>query len=530
MALLYNWRMQLANLRTRLCQQPRIFAYILGVCVVSVWTLLRFFTKRTIFDLVSQQVIVQQWLHGYVSTAHMGQTAYLPKMLLLYVPLEALPGSPRLKLILLTLAINATTFILLGIIIERMLREYHVRVGWAFYAALVWLSVIAGSVFWIEFADSRNLEVAGGILLLYIGLHYLKRPSKRTAILLAGFASLLFFSDPLQVYMTALALVVYAGVLALAKREKVRDVATLTGLLIVGYVVSKLLFAVTGHWLQMNFNATGNTTVPHLSALWLRQSLVGTIKATIGQFAGADDAGRLREVANIALLLLGGAAVVYGAIRKYIPYRLLLLAGCIGITDIAVYIASGQAVQGAATSRYLIMLAPALILTFASIRLPRIGYKPAAAIVGVVLCVNMLALTSALATHWNTSFPQDAHLASTYRYIQKNPGLHMYASIDTALPVLYLYSLPGNTILPLGCSNGQLVRTYYSMDQAFAANAASPNAAAVIVLDNNAITNTPNVCTVASITRQFGLPQAVTHTNDGSIVLHYRQTAIQLHG
>jgi hypothetical protein len=522
--------MRLSFLGWGACNRPRVVTYAVGVSVISVWTLLRFFTKRTIFDLVSQQVIVQQWLHGHISPAHMGQTAYVPKMLLLYAPLDILLGSPRLKLILLTLAINAATFILLGLIAERILREYHVRVGWTFYAALVWLSVIAGSVFWIQFTNSRNLEIVGGVLLLYLGLRYLRQPSRRSSILVAAFGSLLFFSDPLQVYMTALALVVYAGSLALLKREKTQHAIMLAGLLVVAYAGSKLLFVATGHWLQLSFTDTGTVIAPQLSAHWLLQNTVGSVKAIVSLLIGANDAGRLREVGNLGLLVLGLAAITYGTVRKFISYRLLLLVGSICATDVLVYVASGQAIQGATTSRYLIMTVPALLLAGSAIRLPKFTHTPALVIVGAILLFNIVMLTATLGKHWNTSFPKDAHIASVYRYIQKNPGLHVYASTDTAMALLYLKGLPATTSLPVGCLGSELVRTHFSMDQDFAQAAVSSKDTTAIIFDGTTIANTPNVCTVPAIDSQFGTPQVIDHTDDGSIVLRYTRSALRLPG
>jgi len=506
--------------------RQRVIAYTAGILLVCLWTLLRFFTKRTIFDLVSQQVIVQQWLHGQVSVAHMGQTAYIPKMLLLYAPMEILPGSPRLKLTLLTLAINIATFVFIGLIAERILREFHVRIGWVFYASLVWLGAVAGSVFWIEFANSRNLEVAGGLLLLYLGIRFIRRPNAHLEWGVATLGSLLFFSDPLQVYMTAIPLVLYAGTLAVAKRCRKHTVAVLCGLLLFGFVVSKVLFALTGHWLHLSFTDTGNAAAPHLSTAWLAQSASGTVKSAVSLLAGANDAGRAREAANVGLLLLGVVGVFYGAVRRQISRRLLLLVGCVWIVDTLVYMASGQAVHGAATSRYLIMTVPALLLAFGSVRLPKIAIRPAMVTASVVVALNLTALAIALTAHWSTSFPADAHIASAYRYILNHPNTRVYASTDTAMPAQYLYRLPAERALPVGCLNGALVQTHFSMDGAFAHNATEPNTSAAIVLDESAITNTPNVCSVASIEARLGQPQSVDYTDDGSAVMYYPQSAM----
>jgi hypothetical protein len=504
--------------------------YVLGGSVVSVWTLLRFFTQRTIFDLVSQQVVVHQWLHGTVSTAQMGQTAYVPKMLLLYAPLDVLPGSPRFKLIVVTLAINIATFVFIGLLLERLLRHYGVRIGWVFYTVLLWLSVLAGSMFWIEFANSRNLEVAGGVLLLLLGVRCLDQPSRRRAAGFAAFGGVLFFGDPLQVYMTGLPLMIYAGSLTVMRKIDRRRVAVLGGLLIAAWVVSQVLFAAAGSWLHLTFTGTGAVAAPHLSATWLEQSVIGTAKAAFSLLAGANDAGRLRELANLGLLALGTVAVIYTAVHRWLPRKLLLLTGCVCVADTVVYMASGQAGQGAATSRYLIMLMPVLALVFSAVRLPKAALKPAAATAGATLLLNVVALAGALGTHWNTAFPADEHVVSAYRYIRQHPGTHVYASVDTAMAALYLDNLPAGKALPVGCLSGRLVQTHYSMDQVFAASAVDARATAAIVFDATTINNTPSVCTPASVQAQFGAPAAVDRLDDGSVVLRYPQAAVQLAG
>lgn len=506
----------------------RLLVYILGSCVVAIWTLLRFFTKRTIFDLVSQQVIVQQWLHGTMIAAHMGQTAYIPKMLLLYVPLDTLPGSPRLKLILLTLLINIASFVLLGIMLEKTLRAFNVRTGNTLYAALLWLSTIAGSVFWIEFANSRNLEVVGGLLWAYLSIRYLQQASWQRAVGLILLGGAVFFGDPLQVYMTAAPLLVYAAALTITKRTRLASTAQVAGITIAGYLLASLLFALAGHQLHITFTDTGSASTPAVSPSWALHSLSGTAKAATSLFAGAADAGRVRELVNIGFAAVAGTAFVYSVVRCWIPRRLVLLLVCMAAVDTAVYIASGQALQGEATSRYLIMLAPAAVLALAATRIPRTARPYSLALVAALVMANVALLGNALRSNWNTSFPQDAHLESAYRYISAHPKTHLYASTDTAMPVLYLHALAADRGLPLGCASGRLVRTYFSMGADFAHDDAAPNATAAILLDGDTITNAPNTCTISSVTDQLGEPLRVDHTDDGSSVLLYHQAQLQL--
>jgi hypothetical protein len=519
--------MQLAAVWQWVRARQRPLAYGVGSGFVAIWTLVRFFTQRSIFDLVSQQVVVQQWLHGTISPAHMGQTAYLPKMVL-YAVADLLPGSPRLKLILITLAINLATFMLLGLVLERLLRMFRIRAGAAFYGALVLLGMIAGSVFWIGFANSRNLEVVGGVFWLYLGLRLLQTPTWQRRLGMLAFGSLLFFDDPLQAYMSALPLLLYAGILAVTRRGRALNAVTLLAVSGSAWVGAQVLFALSEHWLQVSFRDTGGVGAPAVSMDWLWHSATGSVHALIGLLAGAADGGKLRELVNLTVLAAGAAAFVYTAMRRLVPGRLLVLLGCVAVTDLLVYVASGQAVQGAATARYLIMLAPLIVVALAVVRWPGRLRQGVAGLALFAVAINAVVLGSTLLRHWDTTFPADRHLTSVQRYARSHPNVHSYASIDTAMPVLYFSASPAGSSLPVGCLAGKLVRTHFSMDTAFAANAAHPTATVAVILDGNDIANNPNLCTQGDIVAQFGQPLAVQHTDDGSSVLMYRQASIHL--
>lgn len=520
--------MQLEHVGQWAAARQRLLVYSLGSGLVTIWTLLRFFTQQTIFDLVSQQVVVHQWLQGVVTPAHMGQTAYVLKMLLLYVPLDLLPGSPRLKLILITIAINVATFVLLGLVAEKILQEFGIRTRQMFYAALLWVAVIAGSVFWIEFANSRNLEVVGGMYWVYLCLRYLRKPNVALAIGMVAFGGVLFFEDPLQLYMIATPMLLYAGIVAARKRQYRRAGTALLGITTGAYLLARLLFIVAGQVLKLSFTDTGQASAPPLSLAWLAHSLVGLAQASVSLFSGAADAGHFRMITNISILAVILTAVVYTFVRQLVPQRLILLGACVTIVDALVYIASGQAVQGAATSRYLIMLAPILILTTAAVPIPRRWRLPIGATAAVLMAFNMAVLSMSLGTHWNTSFPRDAHLESVYRYLRSHPTPYAYASIDTSMPVLYFHTVPAEQLLPIGCLAGRAVQTHFSMNTTFRESPGSPGAPAAIILDGSTIANAPNVCTAATLAKQFGPPSAVQRTDDGSLVMLYTQSQISL--
>ncbi len=499
-------------------------AYVGGSVLVIIWTLLRFFTSRTIFDTVSQNVIVHQWLHGAMSPAKMGLTAYVPKMLLLYAPLDLMPGSPRLKLILLTLAINVLTFLLTAYAARRILSVFDVYIDTAHFLSCIWLAGIAGSVFWISFVNSRNLEVTGGMFLWLLGLQLLQRPSWRLAAGFAALASVLFFADPLQLYMSALPMVLYGFVLAV-RTGYFRSLGYLIGLVITGLIVSKLLFWMTGWLLDLQFTGSGGVGQYSVSALM--RGAAGALKAMAVLFAGGNDAGQIRQVINLLLAASVIGLICFCWLRTSLPRRLGVFLASIWVVDIVVYILSGQAAT-AGTSRYLIMLAPALMIGFGAIRLCGTPRIVSSWTVVAVFISNALLLGGSLANHWDMQFPVDKHLESTYRYVLIHPDQSAYASDDTAMPVLYYHNLPAEKLLPLGCLSGSLVKTQYSMSKAFESTATSPSRKVAIILDGTTISNKPNVCTDESISAQIGPPQQINKTDDGSIVLIYPSSALRL--
>ena len=124
-------------------------AYGLTCIFVIIWTLLWFLKRPAIYDLVTQQLVAREWVHGNFNPIVLGKTHYLFKTIFMYMPLEILPGSPKLKLILLTLVINILTFTLIAILVKKILLEFRINSD-NVSLAMLWLSLIAGSVFWIS--------------------------------------------------------------------------------------------------------------------------------------------------------------------------------------------------------------------------------------------------------------------------------------------------------------------------------------------------------------------------------------------
>jgi hypothetical protein len=501
----------------------RLLTYGGGSLLIGTWTVLRFLTQRTIFDLVGQQVLTQQLLHGSIAGATIGVTNYIPKMFILYAPMVLLPASPRLKLIALTVAVNIATLILIGLALEKILRIFGVRTGGALYVGLVWLAAIAGSVFWIQFTNSRNLEVAGGLFLLYGGLRYLEQPGHRRLLAIAVFSAILFFADTLQLYMTAVPLIAYSAIIC--RHHRWERVAWLAGALVMGYAGSKLFFISFAHLLSIRFtHDTGATAAPSLHALL--EGIVGAITATARLYSGGVDAGNFRRAFDGLFLCLLAAVVGYAIWHKLLPRRLSLLAACIIVVNLTVYIVSGQAAHPD-TERYLIMTAPAAILLLgASQKVWQRFQVQGTVAVCIFLVVNSLFLGKTIVQDYQLHFSQDSHLASVERYITLHPTVLPYGSMDTAIPASYLSGSDQKAPLPLGCAGAALVKDslFYSTAAFRRRERQSRYTSAAVVLDDAAITNIPSVCNEADIVAQLGRPQGVAKTDDGSTVLLYNNS------
>ncbi len=500
---------------------PGHLVYMLGGLFIACWTLLRFFTQRTIFDLVGQQVMTQQWLDGHFAGGSLGVTNYILKMIFLYMPLDLLPGSPRIGLLVLTLLVNLAAFVLIGVLAQRILRYFGIRSNEGLYAGLIWLAMAAGSVFWIQFTNSRNLEVAGGLLLLYGGLCYLRQPTNKLLLGLTAYSGLLFFADNLQAYMTAAPLLAYA---ALTGRRQMLIVARLALSLGVGFVISKELFVMAAALFSVDFITVGQAT--HLSAAFITDGVKGSVTSVAHLLLGGADAGRLRQIVNGVFLVAVVAAASYAAWKRLVSRRLLLLLGLITVTDISVYILSGQA-QQAATERYLIMLAPVIVLLAGAAKPVISKYKKIALVgFGLIVLINAAALGVTLTQKWDTHFSQDSHLRSVQSFIAKHTDMKFYGSMDTALPLAYLTGSYTHAPLPLTCNaNGLFKTNTFYTKSAYKALEQKTAKASAIILDGASITNVPSVCNEDAIIIQLGTPTKRLTMNDGSAVLIYETDA-----
>ena len=485
--------------------------------------MLRFFNSTSTYDLTTQQVLAHSWLHGYAAPISLGPTNYLLKIFLIYMPADLLPGSPRLKLILLTILINVATYILLFIVLQKILAEFKIEVSSAFYSAMLWLSIVAGSVFWIEFANSRNLEVAGGMFLVLYSLRVLREPTKRNTVGLTLLATLLFFADTLQVYMVALPILVYALLLALFKKTSWKRITTIFVIFSCGVIAALILTFIARHVLDITISKAGAGTVPQ-DVSQISRAAQAAIRSTVRQLSGGIDAGKPREVVNLLFIVLGVISFTLGILRRKVALRFGLFVVIFLIVDELVYIFSGTALQSD-TSRYLVMLAPVIVLALASLSyLFEQSIVPKLVVIGFIL-FNAFLLSHALIQSWDTSFPKDRHLGSVMRYLNNHNYAYAFSSMDSATPLAYYGGVKHTLLLPVACGGGKLVHAYAFRDTHIAVDS-NPSKLVPVILDGQAIINAPSVCTEQPIVNQLGKPATTETTDDGSSVLLFSSTRL----
>ncbi len=503
----------LASLREKLCLHPQVLFYSAGFLIVSAWTLLRFFTTSSTFDLVTQQLVARSWIHGSLGHISLGTTNYIFKLLFLYIPADLLPGSPRLKLILVTLLINLATFFLLFKVLARILKEFGVKADRYLGLTILWLASISGFVFWSQYANSRNLEVVAGMYLIYLGLRYLRSPNRTLAIGTALFASILFFDDSLQIYMAALPLLIYAFLFA--NKKTWRRSGYLALIIAAGLAGSQIIFWLASRLLKIDFTSGGSFLV-HQSLSSMIHSVATAAKTTLTIFSGGSSVSWWREALN--LIFIGGAAAafVWAGLRRLIPRRLAVFVAVYYLCNEAVYVISGQAAQPG-TARYLILLVPITALAVSvSAKYFRGGYLIPAGL-ALVICLNAAAVGRALANNWDTGFPADAHLKSIASYVNQQQDNLAYASMDSALPVSYYKYAPRTHFVALACAEPKL-QTARSVPSSSLPRSEAP---VPLILDGTSIKNAPSVCTEQMIISQLGSPISIGKTNDGSSVLMY---------
>lgn len=504
-----------------------IVTLFFGSMIVVLWILFRFWTERSIFDLVGQQVVAREFLENGFMDATLGATHYIAKIFFVYVPFELLHIEPRLGLIVMTLLLNVGAFIAIMLAVRSIAKSLGAFNKSTFVLAVLWLASIAGSVFWIQFANSRNIEVAAGVWVVAIGLRFISQPTLKLGIVWFLLIGLTFFMDPLQVYMTGLPFLLYILALKINDyRFKSSSVSPSTllwvlGIFIGGYVVSALSLVIIE-------SASGVHIIDSQSSVAGLGALVGQVidaakglaVANVRMFGGYfEDGGRVRQTVALLGLLFSIVSFVWLASKRKIRRNAVAFLLIFILTIQGVYFASGQTLNGD-TSRYLIMMAPIIMIAFSVLPEAKLT-KFLILVMSVVIVVNIASLGVLTASSYQDRFANDDRLSQVAEYVNNHQGVLFYGSMDTALPT-YFYN-PEIKILPLSCSADGLKRaeTFFP-ESSYSKYEANEVRTKALILDiGGAITNYPMVCSVESILLKLGNPMSRTKLDNGMEVLYY---------
>ena len=520
----------LVKIKRKLLLHSRSLTLIGGSFGISAWTMLRFFVKPSTFDLVGQQLLAGQWIKGFHSGATVGPTNYILKMLFVYIPFGWLHISPRLGLVLMTLIIDIATYILLVLVLEKIVLQFFKNLSVVFYLSCLWLALMAGSMYWIQFANSRNIEIVGGLLVVLMGFGYIKSSSIYRLIAITTLSSLVLFADPLQLYMTIVPFLLYEFIVILTSKFNKKNLTKWLGLvvaLMLGFVGSKLLTLIAQKIWNVNFIALTFHRNGFNILATITRSLEPAVKQMARLYVGGYEYGRYVEALNLTFVSIIVIIGLYYMFKKLLPIKLTIFVLTFWVCDLAFYILSGQALQNQ-TSRYLIMTIPIFVILLTGILFinNKLRIKLVISTI-IIILINSLTIVSVLTSNWNPSFTKDSHISSVTGFITTNKYPFAYASMDDALPADY-YSNSQVKILPLSCNNGILAPSYLFFDEGYYKATSDLKTVTIpLILDGNQISNTPSVCSLASIKSEIGQWQSVKYLSDGSMVLIFNHNQIK---
>ncbi len=477
------------------------------------WTVIRSLTNGVNFDVVGQIGVTSQWAHGMHNGAQLGATNYLLKMPFYFVVNQLGFLSPHAKLLLLALVFNIATFVLLIVLFEKLLRLYKLTPNNWFYLTMLWLASISGRVYWLDYANSRNLETVGGIWVLYLGLRLLQKPDWRRAVATLGVGGIVFFADQLQLYIIGGGLVLYAGLLWLHRRSKRQFVgsAILGGSIIGGYIVAKILTTIATTLLPVSFLVAPKSPQT-LSLHSIEQITLGFGRSTARIFdssfySAASAPNMLREFIN-AVVLVGLVLLAMYLWRQAKQRSLATVCGCCILAAYGAYGVSGQASQPT-TERYLIMVPLLLVLLCSSLngatirrRLVNIQW----ALAGILLLSAVLTF-GALVVSWPERYSKDAYITNTLTFLQQH-NFDVAVSSRNGIPVTY-FSNDRTIVVPAICSpDRKLIESDLFFDKAAFATVQKQANLVPIIIPAGGIRSGNTTCTVQDIEAQLGQPSS----------------------
>lgn len=522
-----------SRLEDLLYRRARLASFVGGLVVVALWTVYRHISNGINFDVVGQIGLAQQWANGMMGGSQIGITNYVLKMPIYFATNGLGLFSPMGRLLFLALLFNLVTFALLFVIYEKIIKLYKIRkLDW-FYFAFFWLATIAGDVFWVDYANSRNLEIVGGLLIVYL---WLKLASKRTWQLLVYLlivSSIAFFADSLMFYVIGLGLVVYSIIRLVKNRGKEQIVLAISTTTVVAfsYLLTKLMFVSVEKYYKVTFySAPFNSSV--ISFNYFLKTLEALARNTLDIF-GANflehpySLNSIRQLFNAFVLF--SIIVLFIKLRGEISKKLATKLAIVLIAiNYLVYVLSGQ-VQAWATSRYLILV-PVLTILIIGVVGNDINKKLARRLKRawlIILAVNVVFIFGGLAMHWNSRHSKDSHILSVINFMQTQHYSYAISDRETGISASYI-SDGGISVLPFGCSNGIISPTNLFYDNASFIEFKKYVGEVPIILPGGVIKFGDNSCTKANIIAQFGEPVREQNIAGVGTTLIYSSEALHI--
>ena len=508
------------------------FVLVFGSLIITAWTLFKFSTQTIKYDTVGQQLLAHQWVQGNVGGSVVGPTNYIVKMLVVYMPADILHFDPKLFLIISTISINIITFVGLYFVLRAILRYFHSKAGAIFNLLMLWLATIAGSVFWIQFTNSRNLELVAGLLILYLGLCIYRTPTVKKYVGFILLASLTFFSDPMQLFVTTFILLAYILMNSVIfQRNKLKTSVVILGCVIMSYILSIVYVYLVESITHISFSGVGSLSQSFAILGHIPTVALETFKNLFRLFGGSNELGIWRQAINILLVaVLMVFSIVMLSKNKRQPETkiFVLFVSTAVVVPIAVYIASGQVLSQNDSSRYLIILAPVLVLLFSylgsrsmSMHVRRIAIL----LIALVIIANTFSLLRATVNSYSTNFVAEDILKSKYSYLAKSDYKYGYASMDSAIAADYLFGQRSDKVLlPLSCSPEGIKKATLFFDRNVFLTRESDVAEMPIILDGQSISNYPNVCGIDLIKKQLGEPIKIFVYHGDTVMLYKAET------
>lgn len=500
-----------------------IVTIFLSCTIVSIWTIFRFLSQPINFDLIGQQLLARHWLSGYTEGVLTAPTNYIFKIFVFYMPAEIFNLDPTLFLILSTLLINILTIIGIYYILYRILKKFSIDPGMYFNMMFLWISTIAGSVFWIQFSNSRNLEIVAGLGIIYLGIRCYEGKSLVSLIPFVIYLALVFFSDPMQIYVsgTILAAYIILDSLFLDRRNKKSAIKVLIVILI-AFLLSLAIQLFARKFFGIVFFKVGslNQSLDVLNNL--SPAIKQTIRNILDIFSGTEEMGRWRRRLNNVFTLYLFAMTVW-LYMKYKLYnhnrKLMVLIVLALVFPVAIYFASGQPLLPG-TSRYLIMLFPGLIMLIAT--LEAVPKQSLIAIFTVVILVNSYGLIRSLAGVSNNRLEGIDVLERRYDYIVGSDFSYGYADMSTAIPAEYFFGRDSDKVIfPLDCRDNKLYKVNLFFDKGVFDKIEDRDKKTSIIVGKELIRGPLSDCGVEDIKNQLGEWSDIEELGDGDLALIY---------